>query len=136
MRALLAVFVVAHNMAAARLVSLPHKLAAAASTAGSVPLHVESIAHSVMNFDALLGDELMLARVAVRYHVVHAAHAESRVCVQCVVMVACVAGWSNAAFSTVAAGGGKPMPPYVHVFDAVSVFALMLPLCAFMSVQC
>ena len=32
-----------------------------------------------MNFDALLGDELMLARVAVRYHVVHAAHAVSYV---------------------------------------------------------
>jgi hypothetical protein len=30
-----------------------------------------------MNFDALLGDELMLARVAVRHHVVHAAHAVS-----------------------------------------------------------
>ena len=68
-----------------------------------------------MNFDALLGDELMLARVAVRYHVVHAAHAVSMcLCVQCVVMVACVAGSSIAAFSTVAAGGVKP--PYVHVF--------------------
>ena len=86
-----------------------------ASTAGSVPLRVESIARSVMNFDALLGDELMLARVAVRYHVVHAAHAVSMcLCVQCVVMVACVAGSSIVAFSTVAAGGGKP--PYVHVF--------------------
>ncbi len=79
-----------------------------------VPLCVESIARSVMNFDALLGDELMLARVAVCHHAMHAAHAVSHLCVQCVVMVACVAGSSIAAFSTVAAGGGKP--PYVHVF--------------------
>ena len=101
-----------------------------ASTAGSVPLCVESIARSVMNFDALLGDELMLARVAVRYHVVHAAHAVSCVCVQWRVLQARVLLhfrlWLLAAESH----------RMYMCFVAVSVSARMLSLCAVMTAQC
>ena len=88
-----------------------------------------------MNFDALLGDELMVARVAVRHHVVHAAHAVSYVFVFNVWLWWCVLQARVLLHFRLWLLAAERHRMYM-CFVAVCIAARMLSLCAIMTAQC